>query len=423
MNNHLKKTLNSIRTALYLIMCILFTSVIYVYFSEIFLKSSATWLSGIAMIILIVLIDYFCRLKVTNLILYFAIHVALIGATVLIPQNTLDKIILTFISVTFLLMSVNFWRTETQERSRVVIDIPFAGIIVFIIIYFHSSYFLSEKLSTFAYVTGIIYFLLFFIRDYLDKLFSYSLSSENFSKEMSHVFSANISLIGLFNIAVVFVIMTANMFFSDSSFNIIGKFFKWIARKFFGFLEGFDNTGGASEIETPPITNTSGTESIAPVSVHTSSGDEFNIGTFLFNVLQIVIFIGLIVGTLYIIYSFIKQYMHRNHETTDEVKRTDDDVIKKVKIQKDKQLNKPIMFMSNKDKIRKIYTRKVDNHTKRNNRIVLRKSNTPEQISENISKEEPAQKEIMNSLTQLYEKARYSNKEITKEDVDIAKKL
>lgn len=423
MNNHFKKTLDIVRTAIYLIMCMLFTSMIYVYFSEIFLKSSKSWPFGIFIVIFIVLTDYFCRLKITNLILFFVIHIALMAATVLIPGEALDKVILTFIAGAFLLMAINFWRTETQERSKIVIDVPFAGIVVFILIYFHSSYFLSSSLSTFAYIGGIIYFLLFFIRDYLDKLFSYSLSSENFSQEMRTIFSTNISLIGLFNIAVVFLIITVNMFFSDSSFNIIGKILRWIARRFFGFLEGFDNTGEIGESETPPIT-IPGTENAEPIKVHTSSPTNgFNVGTFLFNVLQIVIFIGLIIGVLFIIYSFIKQYMHRNHKSTDEIKQTDDDVIEKVKIKKKDTTRRQTLFLSNQEKIRKIFTKKVDTYTKNNQRIILRKSFTPTQISDSVIREETAQKENMSALTRLYEKARYSDKEITKEDVEQAKRL
>ena len=422
MNKNLKKSLDAVRTSIYLIMCILFTSVVYVYFSEIFLKSSKSWPLGIAIITAVVIIDYLCRLKLTNLILFFGIHVVLMAATIIIPPNTLDKVILTFISGSFLLMAINFWKTEVNERSKIVIDIPLAGITAFIIIYFHSSYFLSARLSVFAYVTGIIYFLLFFVRDYLDKLFAYSMSSENFSQEMRNIFSTNISLIGLFNVAAIFIILLANMFVSDSMFNIVGRFFRWIARKFFGFLEGFDNTGEMGEPAPAPllpdIQNTEAVKVQASSSKNTS-----NIGTYIFNVIQVIVFIGLVIGILYIIYSFIRQYMHRNNKTDDEIKNTDDDVIIKVKSKKSDNPKKHSLFMSNRDKVRKIFTNKVNSSAKKNNRIVLRKSYTPSQIRDSISKEDIMQKDNMAGLTQIYEKARYSNSEITKEDVEMAKKF
>lgn len=422
MNKNLKKSLDTVRTSIYLIMCILFTSVIYVYFSEIFLKSSKTWPLGIVIISAIVIIDYICRLRITNLILFFAVHTVLIGATIVIPSNGLDKIILTFISVSFLLMAINFWKTEVHERSKVVIDIPLSGIAAFIIIYFHSSYFLSARLSVFAYITGILYFLLFFVRDYLDKFFAYSMSSENFSQEMRTIFSTNISFITLFNIAAVFLILAANMFFSDSMFNVLGRLLHWIARKFFGLLEGFDNTGTQGESETTPIFPDS--QNTDPFKVQaTSSDNSSKIGTYIFNVIQVIVFIGIVIGVLFIIYSFIKQYMHRNNKTDDEIINTDDDVIVKVKSKKSDKEKRHSLFMSNKEKVRKIFTNKVNGTTKKNNRIVLRKSYTPSQIRDAISKEDALQKENMSNLTLIYEKARYSNSEITNEDVNMAKKF
>lgn len=422
MNKNFKNALNAVRTSIYLIMCILFTSLIYVYLSGIFLKSSESWPLGIAIITAIVVIDYICRLKLTNLILFFGIHAALMGATVIIPPDGLDKIILTFISGSFMLMAINFWKTEVHERSKVVIDIPLEGIVAFIIIYFHSSYFLLPELSVFAYVTGILYFLLFFARDYLDKFFSYSMNNENFSQEMRTIFSTNISLIGLFNVAVIFLILTANMFASDSMFNIVGRFLRWIARKFFGFLEGFDNTGTQGEPATTPLFPDT-QDTITVESHNTSYNNSSDVGDYIFKTIIIIIFIALIFGILFIIYSFIKHYMHRNNKTDDEIKNTDDDVIVKVKSKKSDNVRKRSLFMSNRDKVRKIFTNKVNSNTKRNNRIVLRKSYTPSQIRDSISKEDALQEESMTGLTLIYEKARYSNKEITKEDVNMAKKF
>jgi hypothetical protein len=419
--HNLKNTLNAVRTGIYLVMCILFTSLLYAYFSEIFLKSAKSWPLGMLLIVVIVITDYFSRLKISNIFMFFAIHIVLIGMTILLPSELLDKIILTVISVSFLLMAINFWKTESNERSKIVIDIPFAAIIAFIMIYFHSTYF-SSTLSTFAYITGILYFLLFFIRDYLDKFFSYSLSSENFSSEMHTIFSTNISLIGLFNLIIIFVIMTTNMFFSDSSFNILGKILKWIAKRFFGFLEGFDNLGGSGEAETPAATFSSSSISETIVTNSSPTGGT-NVVTLIFNVLQVFVFAGLAIGVLFIIYSFIKQYMHHNNNPNDEVKKADNDVIEKVKNHTDNDVKKHVFFMSNKEKVRKIFTNKVDSTTKKNNRIILRKSYTSAQIRDSISKEESSQQDSISKLTEIYNKARYSNQEITKEDVMIAKKL
>jgi hypothetical protein len=105
------------------------------------------------------------------------------------------------------------------------------------------------------------------------------------------------------------------------------------------------------------------------------------------------------------------------------VKKADNDVIEKVKNHTDNDVKKHVFFMSNKEKVRKIFTNKVDSTTKKNNRIILRKSYTSAQIRDSISKEESSQQDSISKLTEIYNKARYSNQEITKEDVMIAKKL
>ncbi len=402
-------------------MCMLFTILVYLYFSGIFLKSSDSRPICISIIICIVIIDYISRLKIKNLIVFFIIHFGLIAISVIIPAAVMDKVILGFISAAFLLMAFNFWKTDANERSHIAIDIPFGGIVAFIIVYFHSTFF-SSDIAAYSYAGGIAFFLLYFIREYLEKFISYSMSSENFSKELKHTFNTNFSLIALFNVAIVLIIMTANMFFSNSSFNVVGKFFKWIASKFFSCFEHFHADGGASEQVTTeiPLQNNSAGETLV---AHSSSNDS-GIGTLIFNVFQIVLFIALIAGILFIIYSFIKQYMHRNNKTDDEVKNTEEDVINKVKITKETNADShKSFFASNKDKIRKIFANKVNASTKKNNRIIIRKSYTPDQINNTLTKENAISKEDMDMLTKIYEKARYSDKEITKEDVEKAKHI
>ena len=75
--------------------------------------------------------------------------------------------------------------------------------------------------------------------------------------------------------------------------------------------------------------------------------------------------------------------------------------------------------MDNREKVRKLFTKKVDKATKANEGIVIRKSYTPKQIDETLVKEQAVAREEMDAATSVYEKARYSNHEITKEDVEI----
>lgn len=401
-------------------MCILFTSLIYAYFSQIFLSSSETWLIGIVVITCIVVLDYFTRMYVKNLILFFIIHILFVAAGVIIPSNVLDRFLLGTIAFSFLLMAFNFWKTEVNERINIAIDVPAGATIAFIIVYIQTTFALSKELNTFAYVTGIAFFLLSFLRKYLDKFYAYSLRSNTFSKELGNTFSVNLSLIGLFNLVSIFFIMTLNTFFSDSSFNVIGKFFKRISRAMVGCIE--KNT--SAPIELPPdsavtsTTQTAGNVEHLMGEYHQSKfGQAF---TIFFDIMQFVIFTVLSLIVFYIIYSFIKQYLHRNTLTGDVVKKTEKKTrVNDITDSKDEEKSHSL-FLTNREKIRKIFVTTVNQATKKNNRIVLRKSYTPDQINNAI-------KTTVNSdteqLTELYKEARYSDHEITKADVDRAKKM
>lgn len=418
----MKNVIDRVRTVIYLIMCMLFTILIYIYLDDILLKSSDSWLMGGLIIIFIVLADYLSRRYLTNLFAFFAIHLLLIGGAILIPSALVDKILLGGTAFSFLLLAVGFWQTEANERSLYVIDIPFGLILFFILIYFHSSISktMADGVETYAYIAGIAYFILYFVRAYLDKFLSYSLSSGNYSKELTNTFSTNLSLIMLFNVIIVFVIMTANMFFSNNMFNIIGRFFRFLARKFFGLFAVFDGSEEPGTEVAPEFPN-SQTTVISGKPSYTQNSDGFNIGSFLFQIFQIVIFIAIICVVIFIIYSFIKRYMYRNNKAGDIIEKTEFKE-KREKVEKKVSRSPKSFFGSNRDKIRKIYTDNINAVTKRNNKIVIRKSYTPDEIKCAVSADELINRENMQELTRIYEKARYSNAEITNAEVETAKR-
>lgn len=415
----MKKTLDTIRTGIYLTMCILFASLIYTYLTTIFIHSTETWLIGFIIISAIVIIDYLSRRYIKNLFAFFGVHMGLILLTIFLPRIPLDKVFLTAISISFLLMAINYWQTEVNERTRIVIDVPLGCIALFILAYLQSSIFIHyNPFTTFAYYSGIVFFLLFFVREYLDKFFAYALSSGNFSDELKRTFSTNISLLALFNALIIFAIMTVNMFFSNSSFNVVGRFLKWIFRGIFSCLptdkppiEMPDGTPGTGE----PLTD-GGATFISPEDM---SNGGINIGNILFAILQVVIYIGIALGVIFAIYTFIKLYLHRNHNDGDIIKPAEKQEIKKVKLKEKGSTEKKSFFMDNREKVRKLFTKKVDKATKANEGIVIRKSYTPKQIDETLVKEQAVAREEMDAATSVYEKARYSNHEITKEDVEI----
>ena len=224
----------------------------------------------------------------------------------------------------------------------------------------------------------------------------------------------------LFNAVVVFAIMVANMFFSDSTFNVIGRFFRFLARKFFGFLTRFSDTekiGGEKVVELPTGQGTT----VSNTSVSTPSNTDSSLGSILFKIFMAAILIGLTLLVFYIIYSFIKQYLHRNNHTDDVIEKTNFKD-KRQDVQTKVPRSARSIFPSNREKLRKLYTEKINSVIKLNNKLVLKESDTTAEIQHTVLVEESVDKQNMQTLTTLYRKARYSNAEITKADVESAKK-
>ena len=424
MEKLMKHLVEHIRTGIYLAMCVLFTVLVYIYFDYIFRKSTDFWLIGSLVITGIVLVDYFARRYVTNIIIFFLIHLALIGLTVVIPSSIADKVILTIISASFFFMSVGFWKKDVNERSMYVIDIPLGLLMFFVMAYMHASFSknMTDTIATYAYFSGVVYLLLFLIREYLGKVLSYTMSSSNFTKEMEQIFSTNISLIMLFNLITVFAIIIANMLFSDSAFNFIGRFLRIIARKLFGLLENVqtdeDPTKQVDNIDTD-ITGHQDTK-IETHTVFSQNNSGSPIGEKIFEALLIILFVLVLFAMIYGAYRFIKDYMHKHNETGDIVEKVAAGE-KKEKVEGEKRKRSKSFFGNHNDRVRRIYKEKINYVIKHHDENMLRESFTTAEIQTAVVKVEPQSRTAMDTLTDVYRRARYSDQEMTKEDVELAK--
>lgn len=408
-------------------MCMLFSILIYTYLSAIFMDSIKTWPISMLIIVFIVLADYLCRLYIKNLFGFFGTHLLIMAITVILPFQLADKIILTIISFSFLLLAFGFWKSEANERSKVAIDIPFGAIILFLIAHVHGSIMdksdMFSALAFYSYIAGILYFLLYYFREYLDKFLAYSLSSENFSEEIKRTFTTNVSLLALFNAFTIFIILTINMFFSGNAYNVVGKFLKWILQKLFGLFPTGDDNASLEPETQPPMGTTGQPETSISYESQSPSGDGLNIGNVIFEVAQVILYIVLAFAILFGIYSFIKTYLHRNKNSKDVIKEAKKEEIKKVKIETKIEKEKRSFFGNNNEKIRKIFLNRVNKSTKENSRIIIRPSYTPAQIDDVLVKENAVNQSDMDKLTSLYEKARYSQYEISKDEVESVKHI
>jgi len=421
----MQQKIDRIRNTIYLAMLSLFCFLIFAYLNDIFYKSRDSWLLCAILTVFAVVADYFSRKYLYNVLFFFGAHILTAGICFIVPRNIADQIIMLCIGGALFILSIGFWKMELQERSKIVIDIPLSAIAMFIIVYIHSSFYFSNALTTYAYLGGIAFFLLYYIRVYLDKFSVYTAGGKQFTTEINNTFSVNFFMVLFFDVVAVGVVLTVNTFFSDSKFNVIGRLFRAIARFFFSFIPRSSETqvqapiasvaDVASNTETVTVTSTETTTTVtgSPAAQAVT------------NILQIVLAIAMVLLIIFIIYKFIKTYLHKNLKTGDKVSKLSKEDISRVKSDRVKEEDefKLPTFGSNRIKIRKIFIHRVNTFKKYNPRIILNKSLTPFEITDKITSVDSYDSTRLNSLTELYERARYSNREITKQDLQDAKNL
>lgn len=416
----MNKSFEKLRISIYLLMCMLITFLIFAYLNEIFTGTSSAWILGALTIIFIVISNYFLRKYVTNLILFLSAHIIMVIFPFVLPITFLSRLILAIITFSYLIMGINYWKLEENEHKNYLIETPLSLAFLFILAYIHSSYAFSNSLSTYSYISGIAYFILYYTREYLDKFRLMSINTSNNKNEISKTFSTNISLVIFLDFISMAVVSISYIFYSDNLIKKISSIFK----KFFRYIFSLFLKDESTAIVTETATTSSNTFSSHTTAIDNSfieNKRNFPIIDIIFEALVYIIFIAIFFIIIYIVYSFIKNHLNQN--------RTSNDIIEKVTNTDTKQKSKKIhtqksisLFTPNDIKLRKIYAGKVNNVTSANSDIIIFKSFTSNEISSSILKDTSTNKDNIDKLTGLYQKARYSNHNISKDDISNATK-
>ena len=419
----MNKRISTIRDIICVSMCSLMVLLLYLYLSEIFLASGKKNPKCIVYIAFICLADYFLRKFITKAISFFSLRLLFLPLTLVCTSNPTELMLLIIVFLTFYTMGVTFWKSERGDRRLFTVDMPIEGIVLFIGIYFHASMDMSFGLAEYAYISGIIYILLYFLRLYLDKFLGMSLHLEDNPSSLIRSFRMNSSFILLFLLFLILFIFILNIFFHNDSFNFIGNILKYIASLFFGFFLRFKGETVIQEPESADMPSMEG--GLAPEIptdnfIHHNPASNPVMNT-LFYIFQLALYIGIVFIILYMLYKFFKTYMYRNRET--------DDIVEKIEYKEKTEKRyapsgaKFRIFLSNREKVRKIYQTVISGKLKQNRRIVIHQSDTPVEIYHKLSDGSDDSRHNLKELTDLYEKARYSAAEISSEEMKSAVKI
>lgn len=387
----------------------------YMYLCNFIINDSSFNPTAILFIVSAVIIDCILRMHAGNLIIYLLLHL-IPFAILLIPGTPLyTTVILCCIGFFIFYSSLVYWKKDGLDKYYHCISFPDETIILYIIIFIHSYYGLSKSLTLYVYIAGISFFVISMLQKYLNKIIS-GIHSANGSNRLldNKMYSANSMLVIIFTVFILLFIVGTSLVLSENSFNFIGKFLRFAGSLIASLIAGIagknkpadssktvQQAAGASQNRLPAIENA-----------------DNPIANAIFVIMQIIIYFLIVVGVIYLIYTFFKTYMYRSKNSGDIIENADEKTDIKVSIKKRNRFKDVFSRLSAKEKIRRIYFKKISELQKSSQ--VAKISSTPDEIANTVK----AKFDIsIDELTGIYKKARYSNNEITREDVNYSKNL
>lgn len=370
---------------------------------------------AILFIISAVIIDCILRTYAGNIIIYLVLHL-IPFAILLIPGIQLYTIvILCCIGFFIFYTSLIYWKKDGLDKYYHCISFPDETIILYIIIFIHSYYGLSKNLTLYVYMAGISFFIISMLQKYLNKIISCIHSANGTNRQLNNkMYSANSILVIIFTVFILLFIVGTSLVLSENSFNFIGKLLRFAGALIASLIAGIAGKNKPSD-SSKTVPQSSGTSQNRLPAIENADNP---IADAIFVIMQIVIYFLIVAGVIYLIYTFFKKYMYRNKNSEDIIENADEKTDIKVSIKKRNRFKDVFSRLSAKEKIRRIYFKRIAELQKSNQ--VAKNSSTPDEISKTVK----AKFNIsIDELTGIYIKARYSNSEITREDINYSKKL
>lgn len=404
-----KKTIVRIRMTLEIItQCLLFFSILFGVYFGIF-KAPLSDTIKLLYIIPVTIAAYFARRYIKSSEAFILVHILFVVGAFFIGTGEREKFIITGIIVALCIVSMVF-RSHKDEKGHE--KIPAAYIFVFLIEYYSgyaSQNGVVMEFTIWCAVLYVILYLLYINFTRLEDLFFINSGKANFPEK--RITSTNVIIMCFSTFAVLIGML---LFYSGPFGNIFVilknaflKFLSWIL-KFF-----LKDTGEEIESEfeytLPTEESESETESNAkPV--------EMPFKDFL-NALLVIIGIVLVAVIVVLIVIAIKKALTNvvNMRSTDadEIENIDEDIDERAESPKKKrrdEINDTDLNL----KTRKIYKKHVK--SAQNTKGAPHNSDVPSDITQLFADGEDA-----DMVTDIYEKARYSNETVTKDEVEIVK--
>ena len=394
----------------YVIMELLFYYLLFLTFQNIYYSDHVVpYLEGIKLLPMVIFV-YLIRKYIKNIFVFLGLHIVVLALFVLMDLDSFCKVLYVVFWTVQLLQSLHFWKKEDATPYK---EMPLG----FMAIFFVMGIYGQKVAMEYYYLVcgmGIIYYLLHLATQYFHN-YSQFLKNQN---EIKHFPYKKINLIHNMYLSIlagvlILLIVVVVLVKPENITGVIGAFLFGVLQKLFS---------GLAEV---PVKEEAEVSTSKQEQQQNFFGDGFEdqmpknenllkILETVFNFLCVVAIVAFILLVIYGIFEFFKKYMNKNLMDSDEVAEIKKE--KKVKIMK-KEREKKSLFsrfnLSNSEKIRKLYFKKMKLYEKKQV-IVLKDYLTPEELKQMV---ESQTKDKIDEITNCYEEARYGMEEQSREKV------
>lgn len=354
---------------------------------------------------------FFVRVHISNRLLFYGIHASILVATWIIPLEQVVKVFLLGNTIIYVILSVR--NKMISKTGKTALIHPAFFFVVTAILSIWETFVRNNQWEviyirmTFCYL--IFYIIYFFVQRYLCFV-------ESNEKNVSNIPEQEMFLSGIKQTAVFVVGSSVVLWISlnlDWFSKMMGKVGEWIVNMLRAIFSMFDFQV-VEEVEKPLPDK---------MEVHTNGIGEAILPEFVLEIIAkaatIIAIVGVfafVVFVVVVIYKFLREHFQKVEKEKVSILQSTGDIRERCSLGDKKKERKMFGgFLNNRDKVRKLFRKTV---VKQKTRII---GSSDEGQLMYFTAKECCEKINATELKQIYEKARYSDEEITAEDVRKAK--
>lgn len=360
-------------------------------------------------------LHYFLRLLVKKIYIFFPLQVLTSLVCIFLPMPNIVFKVLVCISVVLYAI----WSAVIKVKGEIPVEDIFHPAFTVIVIGVTSmvqSYFGYDSWTKYFMLMIFIGLLCYFLHMYIEKYQHFihvnQYSASNIPEKA--IFKVGFKQTCLYTITcLVIVFLSANLNWFAYAFKTFLYVVLWIVRTFLDWLGG-ESTMDTLPEEELPVTDNSGFS--PPVEGSTTY--------LLWRILEYIVLpavsIAIIVAIFYGIYKVLKYIFlnFRRYTFSEETFNGGVDIRESVEIEKsDRGVFRLFSFKNNRDKVRKLFKRYILKEKK----LII--GDAEQEELRFITAKECCEKLTKTELSRVYDKARYSESDITAEDLKVLKQI